>query len=59
MTVSSKLGELQKIKDKLSLKNIRSEEDYFKNGDKRRADVNLNSSFLFLKYSKTNLKNVF
>lgn len=39
MTVSSKLGELQKIKDKITLENIRNEEDYHKNGDKRRADV--------------------
>ncbi len=39
MTVCSKLGELQKIKDTISLKNIRSEEDYFKNGDNRRKDV--------------------
>ena len=42
MTVSSKLGELQKIKDKITLENIRNEEDYHKNGDKRRADVRNN-----------------
>lgn len=39
MTVNSKLGELQKIKDDITMKNIRNEEDYYKNGDKRRRDV--------------------
>lgn len=42
MTVGSKLGELQKIKEKISMKNIASEEEIFKHGDKRREDVNGN-----------------
>lgn len=39
MTVSSKIGELQKIKEKIALRNIQMEEDNFKNGDKRRENV--------------------
>ena len=39
MTVSLKLGELQKIKDALALKNVRAEQAYYKNGDKQRQNV--------------------
>ncbi len=39
MTVSSKLGELQKIKDQINIRNARNEEAYYRDGDKRREDV--------------------
>ena len=39
MTVSQKITELQKIKEKIMFRNIQTEEDNFKNGDKRRANV--------------------
>lgn len=39
MTVSSKLAELQKIKDDLALKNVRFEEAYWKDGDRKRQNV--------------------
>ena len=45
MTVSSKLGQLQKIKDQLNLKNVRDEEAYYRDGDKRRKDVIINYFF--------------
>jgi len=39
MTVSLKLGEMQKIKDELTLKNVRSENAYWKDGDRKRQKV--------------------
>ena len=41
MTTNSILGELQKRKDLLNLKNARAEESYWKDGDKKRQMVNL------------------
>ena len=45
MTVSLKLGEMQKIKDELALKNVRSENAYWKDGDSKRQKVSKIKSF--------------
>ena len=39
MTISSKLSELQKIRDQLDSKNSQAEEDMIKNGEKYRKEV--------------------
>ena len=46
MTINSKLGELQKIKDQLNSKNSQTEENFAQNSEKFRQEVKVTSTII-------------